>query len=274
METKSALKPKLLSLFLQISKISLLALGFISFAVGVFYLFVYCDRYEFTGLVSITALAAVLSNIGLCAFMLGIYVINFLPRRSILFRLFYLISLCCLFLAYLLVALYSIFYSSRAEFNTNENMLKIFRNFDEKDKLKYETKRINWLQLEFNCCGLNSSADWNEFSINNKENYINPSSIDILNKWVNENSYSSIYDVPDSCCINQISNCGKKYSKDRSEIINTKGCLNSYLDYFTRDLLILSIGYLIGSVTIFILILFCILILIMSFNDYILIQRV
>ena len=88
------------------------------------------------------------------------------------------------------------------------------------------SKEIVWLQKRFSCCGLTTFGDW---------------------KSILKLDYYG-YNVPDSCCINMIENCGRKPVNfvgngvlDRSHIIYTSGCLAIYYKYFSNDISFLSV---------------------------------
>ncbi len=115
------------------------------------------------------------------------------------------------------------------------NLHSTARMYDESSTFKHETKKINYIQQRFNCCGVDSFNDWKSF-----HSYRNPNQpVKYIDKINYENAYAYRDDVPDSCCINYMANCGKQtyvFNRDRSSIINIRGCLSIYLRYFSNDL--------------------------------------
>jgi hypothetical protein len=63
--------------------------------------------------------------------------------------------------------------------------------------------------------------------------------IRFIDKQNSENNFAYRDDVPDSCCIQQTPGCGKQtytWGRDRSTVLNVRGCLSIYLRYFSNDL--------------------------------------
>jgi len=84
------------------------------------------------------------------------------------------------------------------------------------------------IQMRFNCCGIDSLNDWKSLY-----DYRNPyQQISYYDKQAYQNNRPYTADVPDSCCKNPRSQCGKQgnvYGRDKSEFLNEQGCLAAYM---------------------------------------------
>jgi len=97
------------------------------------------------------------------------------------------------------------------KYEVETDMIYSIRNYFQGEPDKYETIKMDWLQRNFNCCGINDWTDWQSLNGNNRI-------------------------VPDSCCINP-QFCPKPINIQN---INTKGCLYTFLFKLQKDLKFLA----------------------------------
>ncbi|CAF0994944.1 unnamed protein product [Brachionus calyciflorus] len=123
---------------------------------------------------------------------------------------------------------------------TKEIMRLDFKNYDENKSDNFYTQKIDWLQMNFNCCGIESYSDWRSYLLTNGQHQ----SVNYIDQWTINNNLPYIDNVPDSCCLSKKFNCGKMFSSQSSEnknlVINTKGCLNSYLEQSRKHIIFLA----------------------------------
>ena len=150
----------------------------------------------------------------------------------------------------------------------------------------FVNQKMDWLQRRFYCCGIDTYADWKSILKPHFSGY-NNNPIRYVDTYQQENSrhqvtcceycmcvckvavfvmliffFKLIDDVPDSCCINPTYNCGKTVSalgRDRSVVINIRGCLPLYSRQFSNDIEF-TCGFSIGLS--FAVLLVCILLLV------------
>lgn len=213
-------------------------LGLSLFIVGIIYLSIYRYSYSLTAL-SIDLIAGFFLSIGVVLICLTTIRIIYIKNMDIQINIVWIISLALLAFFILLLVLGSVGLSMKDNDQllneARSNLEHTARQYDEASSFKHETKKINYIQMRFNCCGVNSFNDWKSLL-----NYRNPNQpIRYIDKVNYENSYAYRDDVPDSCCINMSPSCGKQtyvFNRDRASVINTRGCLGIYLSYFTNDL--------------------------------------
>lgn len=235
-ETTSSIKTT--SILINITNAVLFGIGLTLFIIGILYLTVYRYEYSFT-IFSIDLLAGIFLSVGCILCLLGLGGMFLLkplgrPVHSILYAV-------CIFIFFLLVFILGVIglsMNNNGEFlsENRASMLLIARKYDESNIHGHNTKKINWLHRRFSCCGVDSYADWKTIvtfqGVNGPIKYFG-----------NDNRYPYIDDVPDSCCINPTLNCGKNvyvFGRDKSQILNTKGCLDIYNRQFAKDVEFLS----------------------------------
>lgn len=278
------------------TRILLLAANLIIFSIsllliiiGIIYLSIYFYAYSFTtftttlvaGLfIAIGALSALLTfaNLGL-AFTNR----NYLALSSVAF-------ICVMYLVLLAIGIWGVSISTSSQQyvlneNVRQNYLLTVNAYDEKNLNKYETKKIDWLQGTFKCCGLNSYVDWQSFYLYGGIGgagggpVYNNHAMNWNDKWSVNNNLPYVNNVPDSCCIQPQYNCGKQFTVSVNNYdqvnynnnnnnnnqqapfnsfnrqpnsysyntINTNGCLQFYLDKFSTDVVFLSVLSIVAS---------------------------
>lgn len=252
-ETQVNKSIRITSYLITVNNVLLFGIGLTLFILGILYLTIYRYSYSFT-IYSIDLLAGVFLAVGCTLCSLGISGIFLLkplgrPVYSILFATLIFI----LFLFIFILGVIGLSMKNNEEFmlQTRENMMKSAKKFDESNKYSHETRKINWLHRKYSCCGINSYNDWKSLITFQGQN----GPVKYFNKY--DNKYPYIDDVPDSCCINPTKNCGKNinvFGRDRSLILNTKGCLSLYYSSFSRDVTFLCVLAITISVILLILI--------------------
>lgn len=209
-------------------------------AIGFYYLALQSNKFEFHSF-SITMIASVFLAFGFILFCLKVYGSVLAKQNN--FQLLLAISLLIYVILFIIlsISLYGlIIINSNDSFNNKikTSMINTLNNYEEKNDLKYETLKFNWLQTKFNCCGVNSYENW--------KSRLSPDHL-IYKKLLN-NSLLYLDDVPDTCCKTIITkNCGKLYSDEKENTININGCLRPFLEDSIYNLNILCILGLILS---------------------------
>lgn len=242
-ETRSLKQSKLL---VYIINMIFFAFSIIMLVVGILYLSGFRYDYSFTRF-STTLVAALFISFGVIILLCSVLNAVSIHMNKKMFIV--MVSSCViliLFLTLLAIGIWGLAVS--ADENTLSEEIKLglvdaIKRYDERNPYRYETKQVDWLQQRFNCCGINSYSDWRSF-------YIYGDKFDTVNfvdTWSVNQNLPYIDHVPDSCCIRMSYNCGKQYynnyapnSMNRNMILNLKGCLGSFQQYFTKDIVFLA----------------------------------
>jgi hypothetical protein len=222
---------------------------------GILYLTIYRYKYSFTTF-SIDMMAGIFVATGCCFFFLSLFgLFKMKADGSHLVPLSYGAILFLFFLLLFILGVIGLSMDGNGEFKdqTRKNMLFVARRYDERNQYLHDTKKFNWVQMRFNCCGIDSYNDWRSVipyrgAQNLPVNYVNNYNFD--------SRYPYMDNVPDSCCINPSYNCGKQlnvFGKDRNMFINTRGCLPIYNEFFSRDVIFTSALSLTASLVIMVL---------------------
>ncbi|RNA23400.1 tetraspanin-9 [Brachionus plicatilis] len=244
---------KITSYLITVNNLLLFGIGLMLFIVGILYLTIYRYRYSFT-IFSIDLLAAVFLSVGcvLCALAIsGIFMLKPLGRP--VFSILYAVLVFFFFLFIFILGVIGLSMKNNDQLmtQTRENMMKTAKKFDESNMNGHQTRKINWVHRRFSCCGIDSYNDWKSLisfqGVNGPVKY--------FGKY--ENKYPYMDDVPDSCCIDAKKNCGKNinvFGRDRSLILNTKGCFSLYYKSFSKDVTFLCALAIAVSVVLLILV--------------------
>ncbi|XP_025829460.1 CD151 antigen isoform X2 [Agrilus planipennis] len=127
----------------------------------------------------------------------------------------YIFALILIFLLEAMVGLMSYVYDEQLETELEMNLNNTFLTTYSIDETK--TKAIDFLQMEFHCCGAVSFDDWK------------------YSRWRTEN-LSGKNLVPDSCCKTILPECGKR---DHPSNINYSGCLTKMAHHMKYHLFVL-----------------------------------
>lgn len=230
--------PKKPAILYNLLNTLIFGLGLSLFLIGIIYLSIYRYEYSLT-MLSIDLIAGFFLAIGVILMTLTTIRIIYIKNMEVQISLVLILSLVLLAFFVLLLVMGSVGLSMKDNDQLlNEaraNLQHTARMYDETSTFKHETKKINYIQMRFNCCGVDSYNDWKTF-----HSYRNPNQpIRYVDKQNYENGFAYRDDVPDSCCINYSPNCGKQtytFGRDRASVIYTRGCLPTYLRYFSVDL--------------------------------------
>ena len=212
-------------------------IGFSLFIIGILYLTTYQYEYSLT-VFSVDMMAGLFIATGSILMIITIVrIFLFDPNVQQTMSLVIGILLILFFVLFFILGIIGLSLASNGEF-THEarlNLLTTARKFEEQNVRKHSTKKINWIQRKFNCCGIDSYQDWKSLIV-----FRNPNiPIQFYEKQQFENRYPYIDDVPDTCCVTPRLNCGKNvnvFGRDRNLIMFTKGCLDIYLKAFSNDI--------------------------------------
>lgn len=148
-----------------------------------------------------------------------------------------LITFCSGFILILFIILLAIgiwglvIYSNNSSLTNevNNNLINSIRNYiinGDND----QTKGMDWVQDQFDCCGIDSYADWNSY----------------LNSFGMQPPFGLGYYkcfLPTSCCIEKTNDCLNKYyifCNGYNGLIHSSGCLKNFMSQLNKDILFLS----------------------------------
>ena len=225
------------------------ALSILLLTVGILYLSGFGYAYTFTRF-SPTLVGALFVAVGVIVGILSILNVVLMNMNRQLLVFASSIVILILFLMLVGIGIWGIAVSTDQDSLVREikwDLQLTLRYYDERSIDRWETRKIDWLQQRFNCCGLMSYSDWRAFYLYGGQVF----QVNYIDQWTVNNNMPYVDYVPDSCCIDRQPNCGKQFynryntnnqnSFDRDRIINTRGCIPSFLTYFNRDIMFLSI---------------------------------
>lgn len=248
-------KVKYLKIVLKTINICLALSGLLAMAAGLSYLYTYTfSKYEFTILVSVKSFSTLLTLSGLVALILGSLGIGIITESNRLFSVIFTLFMIILQFMSMMTGIGGIMAEDKIKKMLESTIRQEFGRY------MNNSVKIDWLQQEYQCCGLNSSRDWHE-------SYG-------LEPWRLQNNISGdLFDVPDSCCIRVESTCGKRYMKENG-FVYTRGCLEPYTISIRETFLSLSKLFLLFTLIIYTLIFFLMIVIKYFKNSYTLIKRV
>ena len=146
---------KLTSNLIKLTNVSIFGLGTMIFIIGVLYLSIYRYEYSFTTF-SIDLMAGIFVALGIVLSLFAFLSILVMspfgrPSSSLLFAGFVFLSFILLFI----LGVIGLSMNGNGEFLTynRNNIFYTAREFNEQIHYKHATKKINWLQRKFLCCG-------------------------------------------------------------------------------------------------------------------------
>ena len=248
---KKPFKLKIFKLIVKFLNLILFTAGVTSVCVALFFLTTSRYNYEFGGWASILGFSSVFFVFGPIQILLSITGISSIQRKSIVFAILYMMALLIMFvILFLLAFLVNVAISiGWVQSIIRSDMFYSIKNYDERSEARWHTKRINWLQNEYECCGIDSYRDWAENLIRpNYSHIVSENEIKSANnsayKWLSNKNYTAVFDVPDSCCFKgdgknkRLVNCGKRYLK---EFVNKNGCYSKFVESFIIHLFVFSV---------------------------------
>lgn len=211
--------------------------GLVQFILGIVYLSVYRYAYSLTTY-SIDLIAGFMLTTGIIIITLcTVRIFLKKPNQQLALALTLAAFLLTFFILYLILGAVGLSMNNNDQFKreARNNIVVTARVYDEMQKNKIATKKMDWLHGRFNCCGIDNLNDWKALY-----DYRNPyQPISYYDKQAYQHNRPYTSDVPDSCCKNPRSQCGKQgnfYGRDRSEFLFEQGCLAPYMHAFQRDI--------------------------------------
>jgi hypothetical protein len=239
------------SILIKFSYASLFALGLVLFVIGLLYVTIYGYEYSFTTF-SIDLMAGIFITIGFLTGLAGLYgLFRITPfgKPIVVIALTNFTFLAFVLLFVLGVIGLSMNGNGELLTQTRQNMYNVARNYNQMTPYAHDTKKIDWAQRRFACCGIDSYLDWKSIvtfrgSGNAYYGYNSYNNVQYINRnpFEYQNRLPYIDDVPDTCCIHIATNCGKSsysFGRDRAQVLNARGCLNEYQRWFSRDVVFL-----------------------------------
>ncbi|MGH0139666.1 UNVERIFIED_CONTAM: hypothetical protein FKN15_030306 [Acipenser sinensis] len=170
------------------------------------------DKYTLLPAVIILVVAVVMFIIGIigcCATL----------RESRVGLGFFLVIILIIFAAEVAAFVLAIVYKGRIKSDVERSMNDVFQKYDGSNA---ESRAVDYLQQQVQCCGVNSYIDWN------------------TTQWYNSTGNHS---VPESCCKQGFTNCTGRM--DQTENIYTLGC-ESKLARILQDVLSYAMLVILG----------------------------
>ena len=175
--------------------------GLLQFILGIVYLSIY--RYEYSLTVfSIDLIAGFMLTSGIITISLCL-VRMFLkkPKEQLGLALLLAGFLLLFFLLYLILGSIGLSMLDNEQFDREArvNIMYTARHYDELQREKIFTLKMDWLHQRFNCCGIDTLNDWKALY-----DYRNPyQPISYYDKQAYQHNRPYTSDVPDSCCKNK-----------------------------------------------------------------------
>jgi hypothetical protein len=250
------------SVILNLINMFVLGFGLALFVVGILYLTVYRYEYSFT-IFSIDMMAGIFLASGIIMILFSIFAVFLIkPYEQPHLVIIYSGVTFVLFLLLFLLGVIGISMNANGEFDDQikDNMQYVANRYDLNNQYRHESRKMDWVQQRFKCCGINGVNDWRFLLTNrygNSAGNVNnvPYRYDqYQNQGAGFNQPRS--DVPDSCCMLMAPSCGRQLnligSRDQQgAVVFIEGCFNAYSDYFSDDIifictlsLVISIGLL------------------------------
>jgi hypothetical protein len=223
--------------------------GQILISVGCIFLLVYQRDYFFVPTL-LTSVSLFFILIGITIFCLSIVGLVWVYKKNFILEGSYIVSLVAIAGALLILGIVVLTLSLNGKIPNKlyDELAESVALFDEFSPESPHTIKMNSIQSNFKCCGLDSYNDWEDSKNLNKQivrdQYLNNEFL--LNKnqiWFN---------VPDTCCKRQKQNCGKDFSTNST--LYTQGCFG-ILKHFVINFSYTSFAVCMG---VMLIILFCI----------------
>jgi hypothetical protein len=195
--------------------------GQILISVGCIFLLIYQHDYFFVpGLLNAVSLLFIM--IGIIMFCLSIVGLVWVYKKNFILEGSYIVSLVAIAGSLLVIGIVVLALSLNGKISNKlyQELDESLELFDEFNPNSPHTVKINTIQANFKCCGLDSYRDWEPSRFLNKhverDQYLNN---DFLLK---KNQIT--FNVPDTCCKRQKQNCGKDFSTNST--LYTQGCFS------------------------------------------------
>lgn len=196
------------------------------FILSGYYLVLDGNKFEFNYF-SLTAIAFSFIILTFLAVTLNVFAFLAAKRTEYVSLITVTAFLYIIFILVLIISLFGLIYvNTQHEYadDIKMNMIKAMNQYKESAKNKCETLKFNWLQMRFNCCGVEKYSDW-KTHLHTENAIYKPTNLSVY-----------IDDVPDTCCKLKFKNCGKVYSDDKDKLIHLDGCFTKYVTSSIRKL--------------------------------------
>jgi hypothetical protein len=222
--------------------------GQLLISIGCIFLLVYQNDYFFVPTL-LTTVSLLFIFIGVIIFGLSIVGLVWVYKKNFILEGSYIVSLVAIAGALLVIGSVVLALSLNGTLvdKLYTELDESLEKFDEFTPVSPHTVKINAIQLNYKCCGLEGHADWESSPLNKaleRDQYLNNEFLlDKSQLWFN---------VPDTCCKEPRQNCGKDFASNGT--IYTKGCF-SILKHFMVNFSLTTFSVCMGVILI---ILFCI----------------
>ena len=248
------------SIILNLINMFVLGIGLTLFVIGLLYLTVYRYEYSFT-VFSVDMLAGLFMASGGIMILYSIVAVFMIkPYEQPHLVVVYSLVVFVMFLLLFLLGVIGLSMNGNGEFGDQikNNIQATAQRYDVSNMYRHESRKMDWLQQKFKCCGINSASDWRFLFTNRHGN----SASNINNVPIRYDQYQNFdhnfnthgVNVPDSCCLIKTPNCGRQQSvmgRDPGSILNMQGCFKLYEYQFSNDIIFLCTLSLVFSIGLF-----------------------
>ncbi|XP_006627331.1 tetraspanin 36 [Lepisosteus oculatus] len=160
--------------------------------------------------------AVVILGVAVVMFIIGIIGCCATLRESRIGLGFFLIIILLIFAAEVAAFVLGVIYRGRVNRDIEKSMAEVFQKYDGKNS---ESRAVDYLQQQLQCCGVKNYSDWNN------------------TEWFHTSGNGS---VPQSCCKSAFANC-----TGQPGFINTEGC-ETKLEHVLQEVLSYAMLVILG----------------------------
>ena len=224
-------------LFLFFTNFILLAISIVLFIVGILYLTAFKYDYDYTHY-SISFIAGFYLTVGIIGlFFIALNFFACCTNRSVLILF---TAICFIFLFFVIFVIGVVALGVNQEeplrIEIQGNLADLITNYNETSRQKLETRKMDWIQRKYSCCGITESSDWRIYFQQKSESYFQT-------VYPGQSQTGSNYFdyTPDSWCIDEGSDGRKMFyqfidNKIKAQTINVNGCQMPYQKALSKDL--------------------------------------
>ncbi|KAK5871076.1 hypothetical protein PBY51_003977 [Eleginops maclovinus] len=162
--------------------------------------------------------AAIIIGVSVVMFIFGLVGCCATIRESKVGLSFFFLIIMAIFAAEVAALVFSFIYKGKINADLERSMSEVFVNYDGQTT---ETKAVDYLQTQLQCCGVMNYTHWSNTT------------------WFNSHNNT----VPLSCCKNRTSQCTGRV--DQPDLLNTQGC-EVKLDQLLQDVLSYAMLVILG----------------------------
>lgn len=239
-------------LYLFFTNFILLAISIVLFVVGILYLTAFKYEYDYTQY-SISFIGGFYLTVGIIGFFfIAFNLFALCTNRSVIIIATSVILIFLFFVIFVIgVVALGVNQEESLRAEIQGNLADLITNYNETDKRKLETRKMDWIQQKYSCCGITESSDWRMYYQQKSESYFQT-------VYPGQSQTGSNYFdyTPDSCCIDEGKDCGKRFnqfidSKIKAQTINVNGCQMPYQKVLSKDLNFLGgVGVMLSCIVI------------------------